>query len=267
MIKPINNLFNLGKQVIRRSRRETMKYPTNAECFRRVVAIISLVMVSWLPPATAATITILPVQVCDNAGANCANAAQELYLAETNKIWAQAGIGVNFLAWDTWNSTANQNILGLPVTSPAAFFAAAPAHSLKAANPNSITMWFTKSMEDGTFGEVNAIGGDKTVIMDNVFSTARRDTLGHEIGHNLGLRHQPDNPGMDQTYLMWSGGRTIPGGVGDINPAGLKLDKLTAAQIATAQSSAFVVPLPGAAVLMVSGLGVLIGLGRKRLHA
>lgn len=223
----------------------------------RCFVVFCLIACSTLTASAAGVVTILPVQVCDNAGANCANAAKELYETATDKIWAQIGVDIQFLAWDTWNSTANQTIVNGPPTSPAAFFAAAPAHSLKAANPNSITMWFIKSMNDGTYGEANAIGGDKIVIMDNVFAESRRDTIAHEIGHSLGLQHQPGNGGMDDTYLMWSGSRQIPGGLGDITPDGLKLDKLTAAQMVTAGGSAFVVPEPAAALLLVFGLCAL----------
>jgi hypothetical protein len=221
------------------------------------IGILSTVIIQ--SPSLAGSVHVLPVQVCNDAGIDCANPAKELYASITNKIWSQAGISINFSSWDKWNSSANQNILGLPETSPAAFFASAPPHALKSTIPNSITMWFAKSMQDGTFGDTSAIGGDKIVILDNVFTTSRLDTIAHEIGHSLGLRHE--DPGMDQTYLMQSPGRTIPSMIGDINPDGLKLSKLTSEQkIIAASSPSVKVPAP----LPILGFYAMFNV-RKRL--
>jgi len=229
---------------------------------QRVAFATSLVIVSCLTPAFAMIVNILPIQVCDNDGNNCANSGQELYLAETNKIWAQADITMNFLTWTSINNTSYQNFTSF--ADETTFFNDTANNGISG-SATTITMWFVQTLTNTDFGTVDTIGGRKVMIADNVFSTTRLDTIAHELGHNLGLTH--DDPGMDLTYLMPTGGsRTIPGVIGDITPDGAKLDKLTAAQITTAQASTYVVPLPGAIYLLTSGLGILVLRIRKQAY-
>ena len=49
-------------------------------------------------------VSIRPIQLCDDAGANCAVATT--YEAAADKIWAQGGIDLVFMAIQSWNSTA-----------------------------------------------------------------------------------------------------------------------------------------------------------------
>ena len=225
-------------------------------------ALACVVAVICVGPVQAMTINVLPVQVCDNAGANCANNAKQLYTAESQKIWDQAGITINWLAWTSINNSTYQNFTS--IADETTFFDDTANNGISG-DALTITMWFVKTLTNGDYGTVDTIGGRKVMIADNVFSVSRLDTLAHELGHNLGLTH--GDGGMDATYLMTTGGsRTIPGAIGDITPDGAKLDKLTAAQITMALSSQYVVPVPAALYLMASALGALMQLrGRRRL--
>jgi len=207
-------------------------------------------------PVSAGVVKILPIQVCDDAGANCANSAKSLLSAETNKIWEQASIDIIFLPWTSTNETDY-----LLLDDPAevnTFLTAGPGASTVA---NVISMWFVDNHFDA-WGEINTIGGNRIVIDDGVFSGGPKDTIAHEIGHALGLKH--DDPGMDSTYLMPATNTSFTV-IGDIAPDGMMLEKLTRGQTTTAVASSFViVPEPGSLFLLAIGLGVLVPLQRKR---
>lgn len=221
-------------------------------------AVACVVLGAGLSSAQAAVVNILPIQICDDGGASCANAGQELFLAETNKIWAQAGISFNYLPFTTTNSSA---FLSLDDQAEvASLFSVAPG---AATQPMTISMWFVANHFDA-FGEVNMIGGDKIVIDEIIFSVGRLDTIAHELGHLLGLNHEDTDPGVETDFLMRSGAdRITPNDIGDITPDGLALDKLTAAQILTANASPLVVPEPGTLLLLGSSFGTLM-LGRRQ---
>jgi hypothetical protein len=241
---------------------------------RTIVTVNCLMAVGLLLGATQAQalpinfVNVQPIQVCDDAGLNCANPSRELFLDEGNKIWAQADIMLVFNDWQVVNSSAQLNEdmfgdLGL--------------------NANSMVanMWFVSSLSDcggpvsGTlFGCASSSG--RVAITDAVFSfnsgNGRLDTIAHELGHVVGLGHGDFGAG-DADNVMTSGSiRTIPTGVGDINPDGAQLSKLTDAQITQARSSSFakdeaifaVIPEPSAALLFTIGFLVTCRrLGRR----
>lgn len=223
-------------------------------------ACITAIAALATPAQAAFQIDILPVKICDDAGANCANDSGELFLEATNKIWAQAGISFNYLPFTTTNSSAFQSLDSQDEV--AALFAAAPG---AATNPLTITMWFVGQHFDA-YGEVNDVGGNMIVIDQVVFSEVRLDTIAHEVGHLLGLTH--DDPGVGVNFLMRSGGdRLTPSVLGDITPDGAGLDLLTAGQISTALADPKVmaaVPEPETYAMLLGGLGLMALVLRRR---
>ncbi len=209
----------------------------------------------------AAIVTILPIQVGNGLG-SFGNAGQELFLAETNKIWAQAGLTFNYLPF---TSIVSSDFFVLDnQTEVDNLFATAPGASM---TPTTISMWFVSDHFDA-YGEANGLGGlssNKIVIADSVFNEGRLDTIAHEVGHLLGLDH--DDLGVGVDFLMRSGAdRVTPTTIGDIFPDGTGLDRLTASQIFIARADAKVtaVPEPSSFILFASVAGVAF-LRRRRM--
>jgi hypothetical protein len=216
-------------------------------------------------PLSAGIVYVQPIQVCDDDGANCANSAEELFSAATNKIWAQAGITIDFLSFTTLDSTA------LQIINTAADLNSLFTDASANASATVISMWFVKTINncggDPAYG-CATLSGNRIAIDDDTFSfnsgAGRIDTIAHEIGHSLGLGHCNEGGGTcGGDFLMNGGGRTIPGGLGDITPDGAKLDKLSAGEITTAQASPLNTPEPGTVTL--AALGVIAFTFRRRL--
>ena len=190
----------------------------------------------------ASVVSVQPISVCSDAGTDCSNSGGEYFEAETDKIWSQAGIDVQFLPMTQLNSTAFQTIDNTTEFSSLANGAGNGQH----ASATVINMWFVQTIVGG--GTVYGLGfepGNGIAIADATFAfgggIGRKDTLAHEIGHNLGLSHTADA----NTRLMAPGSlRGVPSGVQDIFPDGAMASQLTEAEITTALASAFVTPVP-----------------------
>ena len=236
------------------------------------VAIALLISMS---SAEAAFIAVKPIQICDDAGANCANAG--FFEAETDKIWAQAGIDVRFLPTTKINETDWLNVdYGNPLPQE-------PIDMMEYARVNindsnvtlAINMFFVDSMP-GLYGlgcgaPVYAgfcgAGRVGVFITDDVYTfnggIGRLDTIAHELGHVLGLTHDDWGAGVANN-LMTAGIRTVPSTIDDISPDGAKLSQLTAAQITEVYNSAFIqVPEPGTFALIALALASVTVLRRS----
>jgi hypothetical protein len=250
--------------------RRTQRHP--------VVAVCALAWILSCGAASAAVfqLTVQPIQVCQDDGAGCANAARQLYEPETDKIWAQAGIDVEFLPWVSYYETDF-----LAVTSGAELenlmFGSGHGESGTA---GVISMWFVNTLPGaGEFGAAS-VGGMHSAIADPTFTFGRLDTIAHELGHNLGLSHPSAAPIEN---LMTSGHvRGIPSGIADIYPDGAGRDQLTAQQIVQVLNTglangmlsdvsfsqdAVAQPEPSTLLLLASGLAYGIRTVRRRRQA
>lgn len=234
-----------------------------------------------LPVAASASpitkyLTIQVYQVCDNSGLNCASTGPVLdpyFTAETDKIWAQAGIGVGFNFAGTLNSTLFSTIDD--TTGSGHTFG--DLQNLYG-GPSTITvdMFLVRNIDSNTvYGEGWMGLGGLVMNMDLVMAynggLGRIDTIAHELGHNLGL--VPTSLGGDAgghsaspNYLMASGSwRNVPTTSTDICPSGACLDLLPTDQIAYARQSSLlqdVVPEPASIALFGSGV-LALGMFRR----
>ena len=212
-------------------------------------------------------VNIQPIQVCDDAGANCANTGLELFLAETNKIWDQAEITMNFLGWMTVNSS--RAVERGRLRRPRVERRLVDRQHVVRQRPDGLRRPDLRPVR------LRQRAG-RVAITDSVFAfnggIGRLDTIAHELGHVLGLGHGDFGAGGAENLMTAGSARSIPDSIGDIAPDGDNLDQLTAAQIAQATSSDFAqpatsVPEPGTLGLVVFGLLGAVTSGRRRQRA
>ncbi len=218
------------------------------------------------------TATVNVYQVCNDAGLDCASLgpAGNFYFAnETSKIWSQAGIGVSFDFAGTINSTLYINIDDTVLGK--GFADLHSDYGTKGPSSTAIDMFLVRTI-NGAYGEAWLGFGGFVIAMDSVMAfnggIGRLDTIAHELGHNLGLPHfaSPDQ-------LMASGGiRNVPASLADINPDGLKLDKITPQQAATARASSLLrdvttTPEPVSMALAGAGILALVIIRRRAFNA
>ncbi len=230
------------------------------------------------------TVTVQPIIVSDTGGGNTAtffgNAGQQSSIEGLiDTIWAQAGIDVNFLTPNSWDSTfANWGIGGPPDnngnTRPTSdlntIVADGAAAGVTNADPNIINMFFVnipagfELLNQNTAAGLAFLGGNGITqyVGSNLLGFAGgleviASVVAHEIGHNLGLPHI-----TELENLMQLAGSPNQG------------DRLSSSQIATALASNLsttaVVPVPPAFALMLSGLIGMFGVvarKRKAAHA
>lgn len=197
---------------------------------------------------------IQPIQVCDDSGSRCARS--NFFEDLTAKILEQAKLKVTFLPPNQLNATRFLKIddssrrnspeyefYELTRTGSAGDFGRHPDSS-RSSGP--INVWFVEEIEaiNGftQFG-LAWIGANGVLVSEAAIdfgSSGRTDTLAHEIGHNLGLRHATLGAGGANNLLTDGDRRNVPGSVSDVNPNGAGLSALTDAQIKKIRESPFV---------------------------
>ena len=186
------------------------------------------------------SLTINVYQVCDDAGANCADTGASVgdtyFAAATNKIWSQAGISIGYNFAGTINNSLFLNIDD--AIAGQGFFDIASTTG-NAQSASVVDMFLVRTIE-GSYGEGWDGAGGLVMAMDTIIDYApggRIDTMAHELGHNFGLSPLSDpeyagaaDPGhsTDPNQLMASGSiRNVPSSLVDINPDGFGFDRLS----------------------------------------
>ncbi len=197
---------------------------------------------------------IQPIRVCDDNGNSCAGI--NLFRDITEKILAQAKLRVSFLPERQLNASrflsindssdrnsSDYEFYELTRTGGQGAFGRNP-DSTETSGP--INVWFVDTIEGSNgftqFGlawvNANGVLISKEALEFN--GTGRPDTLAHEVGHNLGLRHSTLGAGGSNNLLTDGDRRNVPGSVDDIAPDGAGLSSLTTAQLQTILDSPFV---------------------------
>lgn len=219
------------------------------------------------------TVTVNPIIVSDNAGANTATyfgtpTQQTVIEGFIDSIWAQAGIDVVWKSPTSWNSTFA--LTGTPGNNDprptsdlsAIVSAAGSAGGILDANPNVLNMFFVEiaagfsQLPDDSVAGLAFVGGNGvTQYVGGSLPSftggqeAIASVVAHEIGHNLGLPHL-----VEAENLMQSSGSQSQG------------ERLNDAQIQIALADNLTVPIPEPATLPIFAAALLL-LARRRRRA
>ena len=191
-------------------------------------------------------IAIQPIQVCSNSGSRCASV--NLFEDITRRILEQAKLKVSFLPTnqirDSRFLTIDDDGSGESEFYELSRMGRAGAygrHPDSSRTDGPINVWFVEDIETNEgftqFGLawVDANGVLISEEAANFNGSGRPDTLAHEIGHNLGLRHNTLGANDANNLLASGGHRNIPSSIEDIG----SVSQLTDAQIAEIKRSGF----------------------------
>ena len=212
----------------------------------------------------ASMIVVQPISVCNDAGGDCSNSVGQFFEAETDKIWNQADIDISFLPLTEFHDSSFQSINS---NSDFVNLVNTAGHGQHATS-TVLNMWFLQEIDSGTVAGLGFLGANGVAIADSIFTFAdgagRRDTIAHEIGHNLNLDHTLES----NLRLMAPGSlRLKPTNTLNIFPDGVGVSQLTAAEISTALTSPLVVPVPEPAAFAALALvGCCLVVVRRRLR-
>ena len=195
---------------------------------------------------------IQPIQVCDSFGNACAQV--NLFAEITAKILAQAQLKISFLPVNQLNDGRFLSIDGRDASSTRSEFyemtrtgepGAFGRHPNSTDSSGPINLWFVNEIETtGGFVEFGLawVDANGVVISGATFDfnrgNGRTDTIAHEIGHNLGLRHATLGAGGADNLMTEGTRRLIPESADDVGDEALS--RLTDAQIKAIQTSPFV---------------------------
>lgn len=192
-------------------------------------------------------VVVQPIQIGTFSGLLSGNPDLILYESETNKIFAQAGLEVEFLDWVPYTPLhPDLAVLKTSDTSEIKFL----GQEFDGANPaltsNVIRMFFVDAAQ---FDDPSVYGftiesayspNPVDIFPENVavISIASYtyggggiiDIIAHELGHALSLRHD-DPEALASAANLMNAGRLFPASLADIYPDGLDLGKLEAQQI------------------------------------
>lgn len=245
-------------------------------------------------------VTVQPIIIRSDDGSVGANPPLSFYEAETDKIYAQAGIDFEFLSPYYYNKTLFLNISSTAGDPNSLGALATTSDSPKASDPTVINLWLTstiknsssaygysfqstKRLADGRLFEKNGVSIAQSAFnYSSSGGIGMRDIFAYEVSRNLGLNNESSDPDnlfgalSDPKNLMKLSG-PYPTSADDIYPDGSGWGHLTPDQISRVREASYAVslgpssffytytpvPEPTLGVLACSVVLLLVALTRK----